>query len=544
MLENVILGYKQFFEKEIPNEEMLALINEKLELNLNELPYLWSPIIYQHIFEGEKIYWNREVMNLTYDKMNEIQNSTKEKQKFDAALAGALEHFFISLSAFNDIVKNIKLNKELGMLPQIEFRMFYIPVYNSLVEGCWTNLLKFWRDLLNLVDAKDLLPQSKLNSLVEMVNKRGLEELTKDIDVDIRNAINHGGIHIIDDQTAIFQYSKGRDGVQTKQEKVYKFKRKIFNLIDLASSTYVGILKFLSEEKFDFKSLAPYLENEFVYDSLVKLEVSSYYKSCVYIDKSQTIDTKSNQLNLSFYTDEMYLDEKLTFSIFTFLKLHLFYPTIDRFFITFKSERCLLSFIIADSVDLKMFYTGELESLEILTKKIIQKNTPMLHNPYLEEIDVNEAKKKFYSDIKTEKYEITDIKDISMEDRKRFKATVYVKGAYRKNHIKQITNEVVKEIKNLKNTPDLKHKIKFGEMPADLVTLTLYQIKARDGRREKYQMSSNTNFIATVQYFSESKYKLPHIELKDKIWNDLKFRTEGNIEYGWNPNFGKIYSTL
>lgn len=75
-------------------------------------------------------------------------------------------------------------------------------------------------------------------------------------------------------------------------------------------------------------------------------------------------------------------------------------------------------------------------------------------------------------------------------------------------------------------------------MPADLLQLTVYQVKARDGRREKHQISSNTNFIATVQYFSDKKYMIPHSGLKDKIWDDLKFRTEGNIEYGWNPNFG------
>ncbi|MDA2385451.1 hypothetical protein PDN41_27795 [Bacillus cereus] len=86
------------------------------------------------------------------------------------------------------------------------------------------------------------------------------------------------------------------------------------------------------------------------------------------------------------------------------MKLYLYYPEIDRFFISFKSERCLSSFIISDSCDLKMFYTGELESIDILAEKLLQKNTPLLYDPYLEAIDVNEAKKKFYSNIKTEKY--------------------------------------------------------------------------------------------------------------------------------------------
>ncbi|WP_273854174.1 hypothetical protein [Guptibacillus spartinae] len=215
--------------------------------------------------------------------------------------------------------------------------MFYIPIYNSILEGCWTNLLKFWRNLLNLVDDKDLIRQNKLNSLVELVNKRGLSKITTDIDVDIRNAINHGGVHIVDENTAIFQYNKGSQGMQTKEKDINKFKRQIYNLVDIASSTFLGILKFLNKMEYDFPLLSSYTGKGVVYDSLVKLNISTYNKTCNYIYKSQTIKDQT-QLNISYYTDEMSLEEKLEFSIFNFMKLHLYYPEIERFYIKFTSR--------------------------------------------------------------------------------------------------------------------------------------------------------------------------------------------------------------
>lgn len=540
MFKKIVLQNKRFHEKEYPTEELLSLVNDKLDFNTKNLPHTWLPLIYKFLFEEEKIYWDKEIIDLTYHKINKIHLIADEKQEFQdfvTMLSQALEYLFISLSSFNDIVKNITLRNDNNISEEVEFRMYYIPLYNSIIEGCWTNLLKFWRNLLNFVDEKNLLPQNKLHSLVETINKRGLEELTKNIDVDIRNAINHGGIFITDEKTAIFQYSKGKDGVQTKQVSLYNFRRVIFNLIDVASSTYLGIIKYFCQKNIDFDFLSKFIESEFVYDSLVKLEISSYLNSCQYIFKSQTINDEQ-QINLKFYTDELTAAEKLEFSIFTFLKLYLYYPEVNRYFITFSSERCLPSFISANSADVAKLYNRELNSLEDLTKLILQNNTPLLNEPYLEDINISEAKKNVFSNIKSAHYEVTDIKDISMENGKRFKANVYIVDAYRRNHIKTLVTEIIEKLTYLKNYPNLKHKTKFGDMPADLVQLTLYKVKAREGRREKHLISSNENFIATVQNYSDIKFKLTHTSLKEKIWRDLKFRTEGNIEYGWNPQFG------
>ncbi|WP_273854175.1 hypothetical protein [Guptibacillus spartinae] len=162
----------------------------------------------------------------------------------------------------------------------------------------------------------------------------------------------------------------------------------------------------------------------------------------------------------------------------------------------------------------------------------------MLWEPYLEDINIIEAEKNYFTDIIEQNYKVTEIKDISTEDTKRFKATVYIENANRKNHVRQDIFKIMDTLKKLKNYPNLKYKTKHGEIPADLIQLTIYKVEARSGRREKYLISSNENFIATVQYFSHQNYKLSHTSLKGNIWKDLKFRREGDIEFGWNPNFG------
>lgn len=73
-----------------------------------------------------------------------------------------------------------------------EIQVKYLPLYNSLVEGVVSNLYKFLRNLLNTIDDKDLLSQNNLGPLVNLLNSKGCTILTKEIDVDIRNAINHG----------------------------------------------------------------------------------------------------------------------------------------------------------------------------------------------------------------------------------------------------------------------------------------------------------------------------------------------------------------
>lgn len=63
--------------------------------------------------------------------------------------------------------------------------------------------------------------------------------------------------------------------------------------------------------------------------------------------------------------------------------------------------------------------------------------------------------------------------------------------------------------------------------------MDIFKEYGRKSDRKRYIMSSNDNFIAQAQYFSCKEYKVN----KERLSKDLVVRTEGNIEFAWNPNF-------
>ncbi|USK42237.1 hypothetical protein [Cytobacillus oceanisediminis] len=534
---NHMVKTTDYHNREFSLENLLQSYNEKVENKISQIPKIWLPLARDFLFDDEKSFWNKEISDTVFHKLNAILQNCEDQDRFYQRFYDSLEHFFIALSAFNEITNTIKLYKEYHVPEPLKLRMYYLPTYNSIVEGCMTNLFKFIRDNLDLIDSKNLLEQTKLNGLVEALNSRGLGILTGDIDVDLRNAINHGGVYATDEKEVTFFYSKGKKGTKSKHMQDYDIKRKIVKLVDTTSSIFLGVIRFFIEHKMDFNSLEKYAseEKQMVYESLVKLELSTYNKKCLFLSSSTNIK-QEEQINISFYTDDISRNEKFEFSIWTFLKLYYYFPESKRFHLSFSSERTLPSFIDINTNDIKRFHRGEIRTLEELVQVVIKNNTIMLWEPYTEEIDKKEAKKAYYQDIIYEKYEIRNITDISTENRKRFKCELYIKDATRRNHVKQVIRQAVEEIKNLQNYPNLKHKIKFGDISADLVNITVYKNRARDGKRERYLISNNENFIATVQYYVHPKYKI-NDSLKDGIWKDLKFRKEEDIEYGWNPNF-------
>ncbi|BDB95489.1 hypothetical protein Bsub01_04361 [Bacillus subtilis] len=122
-----------------------------------------------------------------------------------------------------------------------EIQVKYLPLYNSLVEGVVSNLYKFLRNLLNTIDDKDLLSQNNLGPLVNLLNSKGCTILTKEIDVDIRNAINHGGTYLKEKDKIIFNFTN-RGKPKSKEVSVSQFKRQIYKIIDLVNGL-LGLVK-------------------------------------------------------------------------------------------------------------------------------------------------------------------------------------------------------------------------------------------------------------------------------------------------------------
>ncbi len=105
-----------------------------------------------------------------------------------------LEYFYMGYSTYRQIT-DIIVDFEKTIDDTItKNRLYRIPMFVNLMEGCLTNFFRVIVLIINYTVEKDYSNQRMLNPLCEVLRKNGFEELQNKIDVDIRNAINHGGV--------------------------------------------------------------------------------------------------------------------------------------------------------------------------------------------------------------------------------------------------------------------------------------------------------------------------------------------------------------
>ena len=154
------------------------------------------------------------------------------------------DQFELFITGYNAYVQVTKVIQDLSPLndsPAIKNRQYRIPTYISIVEGCLTNLFHFITLLLNQASEKDYASTYKLKPLCEILEKNGFKSLTEHVNINIRNAINHGGIVFEEDGQKInFRYTeKNRSIVSTLN--AYEFDQLITDVYDTASALVLGI---------------------------------------------------------------------------------------------------------------------------------------------------------------------------------------------------------------------------------------------------------------------------------------------------------------
>ena len=186
-------------------------------------------------------YWNKEVFEATEKNLqNMVQQGNSifiDEEIFELFLTGYHAYMQIT-NVINDL-------SGVNDSPAMKNRQYRIPTYVSIVEGCLTNLYHFITLLINQNSEKDYASTYKLKPLCEILVKAGFNALTAVVNINIRNAINHGGIIFKEDGRVIdFHYTEGRRSVSCSLN-VYEFDKLINDVYDTASAIVLGIAFFI-----------------------------------------------------------------------------------------------------------------------------------------------------------------------------------------------------------------------------------------------------------------------------------------------------------
>lgn len=349
-------------------------------------------------------------------------------------------------------------------------------------------------------------------------------------DSDIRNAISHGGI-IYNGNSLKFQFTQGNIS-GNKEVSTYQFKTDIKEIFDIASSMCLSWIYYL-QNNISFIDLhnSQYLSEESKI-FIDRISLSTLLFECKRINSVVPLSNKdSRQYNLEFTHNNLSITERLYLGIESATKFVIqkkLQPG-DYIHVSFESPKTVSSFFTIPTEHFINYSMGAINIEEIVD---LNKKEMLMGEVNDENRSEIEDKFRSYLDINNEEYSIIEIEDISLEDVKRYSAVLIRNKKSTKFQLKEMIKKAIEHIISIENYGFTSHKVKHGDMPADIVYLTVYNQELR--RRKKRELSpENDNFICYVQYDKNKKFPIRN-NLVDPY---LKKNREGNFEFNWNPNY-------
>lgn len=504
--------------------EVTDMFKEKISNDITSIENEFLCIFNDMMKKEPCYYWSKEVYNQTYTQLNNICN--KKIIEIDDSI---FEHFTIGYGAYQQITDIINDLEKLNDSPQIKNRLYRIPTYISIVEGCLTNLFRCILLILNQTSPKDYASQRKLGPICDALERNGFNLLVKHVNKNIRNAINHGGVvfKVAEKGVNIIEFIYNERGQSVVlQLKVSEFDKLINRVYDVASGVLLGISHFFNNH-ID-KIIVDRSKKTYLAFCLFGMELSIPSIRC----KSISSVEDNKQLNLDFYIE----NTDKTFILQTAIEIAMIaynrYNNYQQYFISFSNERLQTSWIRFKNKDIIDMLRQKKEFWDVI-QEIVTRKECLIWDASTEEIDLQEIKYFRFPNYSSKKFKINRVEDASIVDRKRLKAHLFVGDASDKKEILEIINEAIQWLKAVKNPPSPTLPQKHGTMDADSLYINVYH---EDSRKNKEISPQNDNLICMVDYNIDGITYLKNGGIFESLWRKFYHESIGNIQISWRDS--------
>lgn len=509
--------YNQF-----DTDVLLKLVQDKIDPTITNLSK-------EMLFAFNKIlktdpcsYWNVAVYKQTTDLLESLFQSNDSTVDIDETVFNYYLMGYNSYLQLSEIIIDIR---NFNIAQETKTRLYRLPTYTSILESCISNFMRFIAILTGRSIGKDYTLQNTLGSLVQIMNSNGYTELTRNIDVNLRNAINHGKVQNKRTATGnILCFYYVENNIQKCSEKTnYEFDTIIDKAFDTASAVLLALTRFINEHLSSLNIDMSKKEN--IQFSLLSMKLSLPDIYCQSIS-----DTGNNaQLNIEIEihnTDRAYIAE-----IATLLAILVYdnYSGYEQYMFSFSNPRMLSGWVRYKNQEI-LDMISETKPFGAVLEGLISRKDFMIFEPSTEGLDLNEIKYFCFPNFSTDKYKINNIKDASINDCKRIKAHLYVGRINDKEQLMSIVNEGIEWLKTVKNPPSPTIYHKSGDMPADSIYINVYK---EDTRGNKAISLNNDNFVCFVDYNVSGETTLIHGGIIESIWNSLHHEKVGNMFLAW-----------
>lgn len=527
---NCVVEYcKNKFSSQFDSESLLNQISKNTNLSVKEISDEMLYILNKVVVTDPCSYADISVCRQVYELLEKLYEQHSDDLEIDETI---FRYFLMGYNSYSQLCEIISDLRNFNISQEVKTRLYRLPTYTSIIESCLANFLRVIALLTGKAVNKDYTSQNTLGKLVTVMNSNGYSQITKNINVNLRNSINHGKVEVKSDgieEKIRFYYVENRIS-KCIELNMYEFDCIIDSAFDTASGVLLGLSLFINN---NLKLLnIDTSKREYTDFSLLSMKLSIpgvYCKNISDIGDNTQLNVEVEIQN----TDRGYIGQ-----IATMIAILVFdhYKQYDKYMISFTNPRMLTGWIRYTKKEIFDMYTQN-KGFDVVLKSVIGRRDFIIFDPSHEEIDLNEVKYFCFPNYTADKYKVNNIEDASVEDKKRLRAHLFIGDIKDKKEIIEVIKDTIDWLKYIKNPPSPKVQQKHGLMEADSLYINVYK---KDYRTNKELFPNNDNFICFVDYNLSGETTLKHGGLPESIWNKLYHEKMNNIAIAWREG---IYFT-
>lgn len=526
---NLIKSYCSFkYYNRFNSDSFLEELKTNVIPKINNLSKDFQFTLHKIVNSTYYPYLNKKVFDQTNLLLEKLINNQNNPLVVDDTV---FNYYLMGYNSYFQLTETISDFKNFNISEETKTRLYRLPTYTTLVEGCLSNFLRVISVLTGNSVGKDYSKQTTLGQLINVIKSNGYNEISENIDVNIRNSINHGKILTRNSQfkEIVFYYSENNTP-KSKVLKTYEFDNLIDKTLDIVSGVFLAISLFMNNNIDLIK----------INDTKNKYVSFSHFAMCLSLPEIHCYNISdienSKQLNIEMKidnTDRDFIGElAIMLSIIIFDK----YNYYKKYMISFNNPHMMTGWVIFENQDISDMINSNKSPDTVISEIIVRKDF-QIFDSFNEKVDMNEIKYFVFPNYIDDMFKINSIKDASLINRKRLNTNLYIGDIDNREDILSIIDKSIEWLKTVENPPCPTYKIKHGNIPADSLYINVYR---KDDRGNKELFVNNENFVCFVDYNIDGVTTLKNGGIFENLWKQFKHEKIGNLLIAWRN--GKYFT--
>lgn len=191
---NMVNAYcKIKYYKQFDSDSLLEQVQKKVDSSISNISKEMLIVFNKIITTDPCTYWDVDVYKQTTFQLESLFQTYGNIVEIDDS---AFNYYLMGYNSYLQLSEIIIDLRNFNIAQETKTRLYRLPTYTAILESCLSNFLRFIAILTGKGIGKDYSNQNTLGSLIQIMISNGYTEIAKNINVNLRNAINHGKVQM------------------------------------------------------------------------------------------------------------------------------------------------------------------------------------------------------------------------------------------------------------------------------------------------------------------------------------------------------------